>query len=61
MTVLITLSCDGTWPGDMACRGALSVAAVSFPEARHRAREQGWRFGEVNRDLCPAHAARAAS
>lgn len=53
MTLLMLVSCDGSWSG-MPCRGALS----EDPPAENLAAKAvaaGWQIG-TGRDLCPAHA-----
>lgn len=58
MTLVLTVSCDGTWDaGRMPCRGALSAhhAVPLMDELRGKAAAAGWAL-TVDGDYCPAHA-----
>jgi hypothetical protein len=55
VTAHISISCDGTLPSGMPCRGKLPTREFTFPAARHAARTKDWSTSAVeDLDWCPA-------
>lgn len=54
MSVRVTVSCNGKWPGK-PCSAAVSFTPhMSAAKAREKAEKLGWSVGSEG-DLCPTH------